>query len=502
MTTFVPSLAIPVATLIANLIGAHTFIAAYFDSSVADIVEPQDLIVAAAYHASLMHFDLHDSNYKMEHKNSSWDYDASLLLPGEPGYKDGNLSSIPHQLLLPSHAISAPPAPVVIGLTALVPKVMKPEASLSGFQENLISFSPVTKNTISMVLSAVSSGLRATVVYKHQQETGILAPPLVPLFSVSQTTFQWKPIPGSLKFSVPSTPPIDHDTSTPSAVESDKPAGSSPCSVSTPDPASEGPEGALTEAVSSALNSLLSPSPHVYHPLTEMTILMASGKPPHSQCMQQSIPTVSKAPANMSVGETVNHTIYAYAFHLAIDLQFYEPPFHQALESMKLSMLPVAPDSLTKPPAQLCSGWEYVYCCHSNKNSYFIHPPLLFWPCFNCTLAGFPEECIFEGGVGEEIYPLILSDDGAIHCGIDHIEHIEIEIKLLVRFLQLLYEDQQQVVGELTDGLDVIASHEHGAEIIKAYAQVSDLLKSFLVHPGSKNASIDGDAAVSSSDTE
>ncbi|KAG7443797.1 uncharacterized protein BT62DRAFT_921727 [Guyanagaster necrorhizus] len=522
MTIFIPLLTIPVTTLADNLIGAYAFIATYFDSSVADIIEPQDLIVAvnqatsylAAYHAGLMHFDLCNSNYSMsfhlelakpewkawaltevEHKNSLWDYDTSLLLPGEPGYKDENPSSILHQLLLPSCTISALPAPVVIGPTALVPKVVEPKASLSEVLWPIPirtlqvsrepSFPLVTKNTISIVLSAVSSGSRTTVVHKHQQETGILAPivpapaskrakpilvasssqscvqPLVPLFSVSQTTFQWKPIPGSLEFSVPSALSIDHNTSTPSAVESARSAGSSPCSVSTPDPPSEGPEGAPMEAVPSALDSPLSLSPHAYHPLTEMTVLVASEKPPHSQCMQQSILTVSKAPANMT---------------------FHESPSCQALEFMKLSMLPVAPDSLT-------NGQEYVYHCHSDKNPYFIHSPLLSWPCFNCTLAGFPEECIFESGVGKEICicckstchchcsacwdanqlhhaatlldPLILSGDGAIHHGIDHIKCIEIKIKLLIRSLQLLYEDWQQV-----------------------------------------DASIDGDAMVSSSDTE
>ncbi|KAG7443285.1 uncharacterized protein BT62DRAFT_922065 [Guyanagaster necrorhizus] len=371
----------------ANLISAHAFMAAYFNSSVADIIEPQDLIIAvnqAAYHAGLMHFDLHDSNYsvsfhlelakliqhipthlqckkwkawaltEVEHKNSSWDYDASLLLSGELDYKDGNSSSIPHWLLLSSCAISAPSAPVVIGPTALVPKVMEPEASSSGvswptsIRIPQVSREPTVSSGLIFTFSSSLPLQRVTVVHKHQQETGILAPPLVPLSSVSLITFQWKPIPGSLKFSVPSAPPIDHDTSTPSAVESDRPAGSSPCSVSTPDPASESSEGAPIEAVPSALDSLLSPSLHAYHPLTtslksaspppihasfqckDMTVLVASGKPPHSQCMQQSILTVSKAPANMT---------------------FHEPLFHQALEYMKLSMLPVAPDSLTKSSA-------------------------------------------------------------------------------------------------------------------------------------------------------
>ena len=46
--------------------------------------------------------------------------------------------------------------------------------------------------------------------------------------------------------------------------------------------------------------------------------------------------------------DNVDNIIYARAFHPQVDLQFHEPPSHQALEYMKLSMLPPAPDSLTK----------------------------------------------------------------------------------------------------------------------------------------------------------
>ncbi|KAK0471040.1 hypothetical protein IW261DRAFT_1572400 [Armillaria novae-zelandiae] len=100
--------------------------------------------------------------------------------------------------------------------------------------------------------------------------------------------------------------------------------------------------------------------------------------------------------------EIVDHTIYACGFHPDINLQFHEPPSCEALECMKLSLLPAAPDSLTKPPSQVCSGHEYMYRCHSDPNPYFIQAPLLNWLCFNCTLAGMLDECIFEGGVGEE----------------------------------------------------------------------------------------------------
>ncbi|KAG7450826.1 uncharacterized protein BT62DRAFT_917119 [Guyanagaster necrorhizus] len=299
--TFVSLLTISMATLMANLIGAHAFIAAYFDSSVADIMELQNLIVAvnqaipylAAYHASLMYFNLCNSHYsmpfylelakivqcifiylqskewkasmlmKVEHNNFPWDYNASLLLSEEPDYKNGNLSSILYQLLLSLHAISALSAPVVIGPTVLAPKIMESEASSSEFQESL----------------------RITVACKHQQGTEILAP-TVP-----------DPVSKRAKLILP-----------PSAVESNRPAGSFLCSVSIPDSASERPEGASMKIIPLALNYQLSLSPHVYHSLT------------------------------------------------TIDLQFYKPLSCQVLESMKLSMLPVASDSLTKPSAQLHSS--------------------------------------------------------------------------------------------------------------------------------------------------
>ncbi len=56
----------------------------------------------------------------------------------------------------------------------------------------------------------------------------------------------------------------------------------------------------------------------------------------------------SAAPAASFEADHIDNTIYARAFHPSIDLQFHEPPSRQALESMKLSMLPSAPDSLTK----------------------------------------------------------------------------------------------------------------------------------------------------------
>ncbi|KAK0474745.1 hypothetical protein IW261DRAFT_1568229 [Armillaria novae-zelandiae] len=212
------------------------------------------------------------------------------------------------------------------------------------------------------------------------------------------------------------------------------------------------------------------------------------------------------------VAAIVDNTIYARGFHPDINLQFHEPPSREALERMKMSLLPSAPESLTKPPSQVRSGREYVYRCHSDPNPYFIRAPLLNWPCFNCTLAGMPDECIFEGGVGEEcctrcksnrhgpcsarwdanqlrsaatlLDPLTLSGDGAIFRGMRRVERLNEQLEHLGHLTNQLRADRDQVVAELADGLDAISAREHGKDIIDAYAGVSDFLKSFIIHPG------------------
>ncbi|SJL14893.1 uncharacterized protein ARMOST_18369 [Armillaria ostoyae] len=249
--------------------------------------------------------------------------------------------------------------------------------------------------------------------------------------------------------------------------------------------------------------------------------------------------TCSPGPSSSNIADTVagNHTsleadnvdntIYARAFHPQIDLQFHEPPSRQALEYMKLSMLPSAPDSLTKPVSQIRNGREYMYRCHSDIDPHFIRPPLLTWPCYNCTLAGFPNECVFEGEVGEEICtkckanrhgpcsarwdanqlrlaatlldPLTMSSDGAICRGVERVERINAKIALLGRAMHLLREDREKIIGELSDGLEAISSREHGTEIIDAYAQVNDFLKSFVVRLGEGYEGSEADDGASSS---
>ncbi|KAK0459034.1 hypothetical protein IW261DRAFT_1579261 [Armillaria novae-zelandiae] len=93
--------------------------------------------------------------------------------------------------------------------------------------------------------------------------------------------------------------------------------------------------------------------------------------------VEQPSAVVSFAPSSSLTTDVVDNTIYSCAFHPSVDLQYHEPPSRQALESMKLSLLPAAPDSLTKPVGQIRIGQEYVYQCHSDRDPYFIRPPLV-----------------------------------------------------------------------------------------------------------------------------
>ncbi|KAK0243533.1 hypothetical protein EDD85DRAFT_947721 [Armillaria nabsnona] len=295
--------------------------------------------------------------------------------------------------------------------------------------------------------------------------------------------------------------------------EGSNPPPPSPTDPAPPLPATEPPSKSKGKAKATEPSSPVSPSPRGHAACNQWSPPRSSQD--HRKARKSPIPSGSKAgsaatPA-LQAGN-VDNKIYARAFHPQIDLQFHEPPSRQALESMKLSMLPLAPDSLTKAPTQVRSGREYVYRCHSDIDPHFIRPPLLTWPCYNCTLFGYPDECEFEGGVSEEVCtrcktgchgpcsarwdanqlrhaatlldPLTLSSDGAIRHGVDCVERINAEIALLGRAMHCLREDREKIIGELADGLDAISSREHGTEIIDAYAQISDFLKSFVIRLG------------------
>ncbi|KAK0473624.1 hypothetical protein IW261DRAFT_1423536 [Armillaria novae-zelandiae] len=142
----------------------------------------------------------------------------------------------------------------------------------------------------------------------------------------------------------------------------------------------------------------ISPPPvHVYHPLTgepltALTYISLSalsepvqpfpvaGTSSKGKSKEKARVAALPAPAVaapipsmvVTASDVMDSTIYTCGFHPDIDLQFHEPPSREALERMKMFLLPAAPVSLTKPPSQIHSGWEYVYRCHSDPNPYFI----------------------------------------------------------------------------------------------------------------------------------
>ncbi|KAK0477664.1 hypothetical protein IW261DRAFT_1566018 [Armillaria novae-zelandiae] len=199
------------------------------------------------------------------------------------------------------------------------------------------------------------------------------------------------------------------------------------------------------------------------------------------------------SPSNVR-GRCIDQTIYVRAFHPDVDVRFHEPPSRDALARLKMSALPTAPPSLTKPVSQLRGGHKHIYWCHSDVNPYFIHPPTLNWPCFNCTLAGFPDNhgpCSARWDANQLhnaatlLDPLMLSGDGAIARGLARVEGINTQLELLGQVVNNLRADREVVISELADGLDAIASCEHGTDIIDAYASVSGFLK--LVYCDGKN---------------
>ncbi len=97
---------------------------------------------------------------------------------------------------------------------------------------------------------------------------------------------------------------------------------------------------------------------------------------------------------------------------------------------------------------------------------------------------------------------LFLSDFiffSAICCSVNRVERLNAEIALLGRAMHCLHEDREKIIGELADGLDAISSCEHGTEIIDAYAQISDFLKSFVVHLGEADGDSDAEGLSSGS---
>ncbi|KAK0471742.1 hypothetical protein IW261DRAFT_1424839 [Armillaria novae-zelandiae] len=381
-----------------------------------------------------------------------------------------------------------PQAPPHHGATRLKPRMIHtPEPPKE------LSFSAPGKKLIGVILPPAGSALGGPSTHKHQREQESITNAPVPVSDVRS-----EPMAGTSVSSKPkaATGHGPAKTRTYSSSDSDVPPmsnkGEGPVPTKEPlffpshndsiSDALHSPPSKHTR-LSLPVHEESSPPPHAYHPLTGVPLFflrplnfsaplepapplppstgpsskalgkqraVAPSSPPHQS------PEAGPSNSTSDTVHMVNNTFYACAFHPALDLQFHEPPSCEALEHLKLSVLPVAPKSLSKPPKQVRKGREYIYQAHSDANPYFIWPPLLSWPCFNCTLTRSADECVFKGNV-------------AIAQGLAHIDTINTQLKSLGKVVNSLRADREGVLSELANGLDSIASHEHGSEIINAY---------------------------------
>ncbi|KAK0434153.1 uncharacterized protein EV420DRAFT_1488774 [Desarmillaria tabescens] len=189
----------------------------------------------------------------------------------------------------------------------------------------------------------------------------------------------------------------------------------------------------------------------------------------------------------------VDNTMYACAFHPSVDLQFHEPLSRQALEHLKLLALPPALASLFKPSTKMRNGHPAVFHAHSDLGAHILCMPNIFHPCFNCSFSGFPELCKFTGEIGEEACTKCKTGrHGKSIC--EHLDHVTVLDAKIGTFYNLAHSHMakhNKVVQELVDGLDSIALREGGTAIIDAYAEVSNLIHSFIIEVG-KDASDSG----------
>ncbi|KAK0215700.1 hypothetical protein IW262DRAFT_1465414 [Armillaria fumosa] len=510
-----------------------------------------------------------------ESSRHNYQLDEALLLPGEDGYEAHGDNSMLESDVRPFRVITLPPPrrptatpspskPAVEAheLPPPTPKRPKPRMIHTPEPPKELAFSAPGKKLIGVILPPAGSALGGPNTRKHQCEQEAVTNTPVPLSNVRSEKVagpSWsKPGPVPARSHTKSTVGPAPVKSQPRKVFRKSPAPRADKVVITtkkptfdPSSDSEAPESSVDGEGPSddpgplfylSDNDLL--SDEVLLPPPKRACIASPGReeslpppPPPSEPapplpnagpsskakgkqkqVEPSTPPPASAPSNPHDHDSpvIDHTIYARGFHPQVDLQFHEPPSREALERLKLSALPAAPTSLSKPPKQIRQGREYIYRCHSDENPYFIQPPLMNWPCFNCTLAGIPDECVFEGNIGEEqctmcktnhhgpcsarwmadqlhraatlLDPVTLS---AISRGLMRIEGINTQLELLGKVVNQLHADCEQVISELADGLDVIASREHGTEIIDAYADISVFLKSFIVRPGMVGEDID-----------
>ncbi|KAK0481337.1 hypothetical protein IW261DRAFT_1562626 [Armillaria novae-zelandiae] len=568
----IPSHRMPMSDVCDNLMSAWALTVRYFELDACMAASPEELLhvlnKAHTYldvHMGILHdFKLIDSCYglslhtlicvlvgripfeqcplawgcwfltEVEMDRNDYKLDESFSLPGEEGYEVNGDHSVLELDVRPFHCLVLPPPhrPVAsLSMSASSPaSIAPPETSVPlplipvGPTTNkwprptMIKtleppkdpiFSPISTWKVEVVRSPSVSPLPAPLASKHKRAQGSATQLLADDSGVKKSMRFMKssaPIP-SVKLSKPAITRRGTHTSTRKAKVA---PAHEPLAVLAKIQMLAHSSGNVDLSDSGDEDSTLQDIVHNDSGQETEEIMAQPIKQVHLVSPAAVVPPPTHALRNLSA--IVDNTIYACGFHPDINLQFHEPPSCEALKHMKMSLLPAAPDSLTKPPSQVCSGQEYVYCCHSDPNPYFIRAPLLNWPCFNCTLAGMPDECIFEGGVGKEccthcksnrhgpcsarwdanqlcsaatlLDPRTLSGDGSIFHGVRHVERLNEQLEHLGHLTNQLHADHDQVIAELADSLDAISACEHGKDIIDAYAGVSDFLKSFIIHPG------------------
>ncbi|KAK0207387.1 hypothetical protein IW262DRAFT_1469477 [Armillaria fumosa] len=515
-----------------------------------------------------------------ESSRHNYQLDEALLLPREDGYEAHGDNSVLESDVRPFRVITLPPpccptatpspskpAVEAYELPPPIPKRPKPRMIHMPEPPKELTFSAPGKKLIGVILPPTGSALGSPNTHKHQREQEAVTNTPTPLSNICS-----EKVAGPSRSKPSPVPARSHAKSTEvPMLRADKVVITTKKPTFNPSLDSEAPESSVNgegpsddpgplfylsdndllsdevllpppkrvHIASPGCEESLPPPPHAYHPLTGKPLpglryvnFLAPSEPapplpnagPSSKAKgkQKQVEPLTLPPASAPSNPhdhdspVIDHTIYARGFHPQVDLQFHEPPSREALECLKLSALPAVPTSLSKPPKQIRQGREYIYRCHLDENPYFIRPPLMSWPCFNCALTGIPDECVFEGNIGEEQCTMCktnchgpcsarwMADQlrhaatlldlvtlSAISRGLTQIEGINTQLELLGKVVNQLHADCEQVISELADGLDAIASHEHGTEIIDAYTDISIFLKLFIVCPGMVGEDID-----------
>ncbi|KAK0465782.1 hypothetical protein IW261DRAFT_1427045 [Armillaria novae-zelandiae] len=522
----------PTRELICMVTKAHQYLDVHMDI-ILDFTFA-DLHYGLALHVTVSHLVMHISPNLHHQERNKWlvhvleescnDYqlDESLLFPGEDGYKANGDHCMHESDICPSHVVKLPPphyptttpSPIKLITETHVPLPPVPQPQMIHMPEppKELTFSVPGKKLVGIVLPLAGSALGGpnTCKCQHDQEVVTNAPlpvsnvqdePAVGPSSSMQPapntgcgpakmrvhkTFRKSPAPQVIKAGHAAKKPVFSPSSESEAPESSDDEGLPGDTVplfylSDADlfEAEAAPPPFKHACISSPVHEEPTPSPHAYHHLTVPSepappLPPSMGLSAKAQGKRRQIEPLSSPYASPIHAPTppfiAPSNIASPSFWPQIDLQFHEPPSCKALERLKLSALPITPTSLSKLPKQTCKGHN------------------LASPALIAHLPAPPTIAFLRASMMTLLDPLTLSSNGAIAHGLACIKSINTQLELLGKVVNQLHADQEQVISELADSLDAIASHEHGIEIIDTYAEVSDFLKSFIVHPKSSGS--------------